>query len=399
MPRPGFLAPVMGQGVREGEPPREVPPLARPSGAKGDQTPGARLFRANLTAGRGPMARLSPGSTRPEAGQGQLPLRLVRPPTSSCRSGPQPPVPQSLQPVKAQCPARASKAPPAPPRCRPAGAEVVIDRGGGARPKKVQGSHPRGIRAGSLASRSAQALQIAAALLSTNNGAAGCSTSAALSDRRGLERRQAGAYAPSSPGGEKNRGSASRRRHFARPPTTRNLHARVSALRLVRGPCVSFRGSHDLRWHRTPPLRAPGPSAACAPCPIRRPQRNPAFRADSHARRLSQSARLLFAELRKKPNPMANRQFSGRANRPHTDHLRFVTPRSRHLAPKAATTRTDFLIYGNRARRLPSPRRGELPASASCVARKTVPCPLRARSVALTSPAPPKTESGHQWLR
>ncbi|MCT0202293.1 branched-chain amino acid transaminase [Synechococcus sp. CS-603] len=71
------------------------------------------------------------------------------------------------------------------------------------------------------------------------------------------------------------------------------------------------------------------------------------FRADRHARRLSQSARLLFAELKEETILEAIVQFL-RANRPTTPiYLRpFVYTSDLGIAPRLHDIETDFLIYG-----------------------------------------------------
>ncbi|APD48947.1 branched-chain amino acid transaminase [Synechococcus sp. CS-602] len=71
------------------------------------------------------------------------------------------------------------------------------------------------------------------------------------------------------------------------------------------------------------------------------------FRADRHARRLSQSARLLFAELKEETILDAIVQFL-RANRPTTPiYLRpFVYTSDLGIAPRLHDIETDFLIYG-----------------------------------------------------
>jgi len=71
------------------------------------------------------------------------------------------------------------------------------------------------------------------------------------------------------------------------------------------------------------------------------------FRADRHARRLSQSARLLLAELKEETILEAIVQFL-RANRPTTPiYLRpFVYTSDLGIAPRLHDIETDFLIYG-----------------------------------------------------
>jgi len=108
------LAPVHGQGVGEGDHRGRFHRLARPSGRQGRSTL-AQIVRRPPPAGRGQMARLSPGSTV-RGWPGPFLFGGGRPPPAAVVSGPQPPSPQSLQARSSSLPPPASRAHPATPR-------------------------------------------------------------------------------------------------------------------------------------------------------------------------------------------------------------------------------------------------------------------------------------------